>query len=156
LGSREKVLEFLGKNAIDADVREFEESTKNSQLAAAALGCEVGDIAKSVVFAGLRPVVVVLPGDRRVDLAKLSQVAGGEVRRADPEFVRESTGYPIGGVPPFPHNASVLVVADASLKDHDWVWAAAGAPNAVFKVRAERLLTVVGRVEDVSEGPKPI
>jgi prolyl-tRNA editing enzyme YbaK/EbsC (Cys-tRNA(Pro) deacylase) len=145
LGSRERVSDYLRESGIDVQVREFDQSTKNSALAAEALGCSIGEIAKSVVFAGDRPVVVVLSGDRRVDPTKLASVTGRHARVATPEEVRAGTGYPIGGVPPFPHLEGVLVLPDVSLLRFDYVWAAAGAPNAVFRVDPKVLVRLVGR-----------
>jgi prolyl-tRNA editing enzyme YbaK/EbsC (Cys-tRNA(Pro) deacylase) len=126
-------------------LREFGESTRNSALAAQALGCTVAEIAKSVVFVGKTAALVVISGDRRVDLARLSRVMGEEVRVATPDEVRERTGYPIGGVPPFPHVQGVAVLPDASLTRFDRVWAAGGAPNVVFRIGTSDLLRLVGR-----------
>ena len=142
--SRERVGAFLAAKGLTVDVREFGESTRNSALAAEALGCTVAEIAKSVVFVGPRVVVVVISGDRRVDVGKLETMEGGKVRVATPEEVREKTGYPIGGVPPFPHAEGISVVADTSLLRHGQVWAAAGAPNAVFRVEVKDLVRLTG------------
>ncbi|HYC26572.1 MAG TPA: YbaK/EbsC family protein [Nitrososphaerales archaeon] len=124
--------------------KEFDESTKNSELAARALGCTVAEIAKSVVFMGEGPVVVVIAGDRRVDLEKLQRLVGSKVRRATPDEVRDGTGYPIGGVPPFPHSAQVKVFFDRTLNLHLEVWAAGGTPNSVFKVSPGDMVSVAG------------
>lgn len=143
-GSVERVRRYLDSVGIAAEFREFDISTKSSALAARALGCGVGEIAKSVVFKESGAVVVVISGDRRVDEEKLSQLAGAPVTIASAEEVREATGYPIGGVPPFPHHVGVRVVADSSLVRFESVWAAGGAPNAVFRIRTEDLLTRLG------------
>lgn len=145
MGSREKVTEYLSKSGISFEIREFEDSTRNSVLAAQALGCSVAEIAKSVVFVGTRTAVVILSGDKKVDPAKLAKETGGEMRIASADAVRERTGFPIGGVPPFPHRADVLVCPDRSLTRFDVVWAAAGAPNAVVKLSAKALIEQVGR-----------
>jgi prolyl-tRNA editing enzyme YbaK/EbsC (Cys-tRNA(Pro) deacylase) len=144
MGSRQRVLEFLGKAGVPAEVRDFEGTTKSSTLAAAALGCSVAEIAKSVVFVTPGPVVVVISGDKRVDPRKLAGISGGEPRVATADEVRELTGYPIGGVPPFPHRQGVHVMVDGSLARHRWVWAAAGAPNAVFRIESEALVSLTG------------
>jgi prolyl-tRNA editing enzyme YbaK/EbsC (Cys-tRNA(Pro) deacylase) len=144
MGSLEKVKDFIGKSGVTVEFREFGESTKNSELAAQALGCTVAEIAKSVVFVGKSASVVVISGDRRVDQAKLAALLGEDVRIARPDEVRETTGFPIGGVPPFPHKASVAVFPDASLMRFGRVWAASGTPNAVFKVGTKDLLRLVG------------
>ncbi len=89
-------------------------------------------------------VVVVLSGDRRVDIGKVGKMVGGQVRVATPNEVRVSTGYPVGGVPPFPHWREVRVMVDASLMRFASVWAAAGAPNAVFRISPWELVGLVG------------
>jgi prolyl-tRNA editing enzyme YbaK/EbsC (Cys-tRNA(Pro) deacylase) len=105
----------------------------------------VPEIAKSVVFVGKSTAVVVLSGDRRVDAVKLSRQAGEEVHVAKPDEVRDRTGFPIGGVPPFPHVEGVTVYPDSSLFRFQHVWAAAGTPNTVFRIGTADLLRLVGR-----------
>ncbi len=144
-GSKERVAEFLGESGLRTEVREFDASTKNSALAADAIGCKVEEIAKSVVLVGDGAFVVVLSGDRRVDIGKVGNMVGGQVRVATPNEVRVSTGYPVGGVPPFPHKTEVRVMVDASLMRFASVWAAAGAPNAVFRISPWELVRLVGR-----------
>ncbi len=144
MGSVERVREYLKRVSLDHDFRELGSSTKSSSLAASALGCTVSEIAKSVVFTGAGTFVVVISGDKRVDLAKLDAVSGGALRVASPEEVREATGYPIGGVPPFPHGEGIKVLADRSILRFGHVWAAAGAPNAVFRADTRVLLGLIG------------
>jgi prolyl-tRNA editing enzyme YbaK/EbsC (Cys-tRNA(Pro) deacylase) len=144
-GSKERVAEYLSRIGIPVEVKAFGGSTRNSVLAAQELGCGVERIAKSVVFVGNGTFVVVLSGDRRVDTSKLEKVAGGPLRVATPDEVRRRTGYPVGGIPPFPHQEGVAVIPDASLTRFPDVWAAAGAPNAVFRVRTEDILRTLGR-----------
>jgi prolyl-tRNA editing enzyme YbaK/EbsC (Cys-tRNA(Pro) deacylase) len=116
------------------------------------LGCTVAEIAKSVVFVGPKAAVVIASGDKRVSASKLGNLVDGEVRVAKPDEVRESTGFPIGGVPPFPHPRNVGVFPDASLTRFQHVWAAAGAPNAVFKIASSDLIRLVGSgPHDLSE-----
>jgi prolyl-tRNA editing enzyme YbaK/EbsC (Cys-tRNA(Pro) deacylase) len=143
LGSRERVAEYLTRSGVRYEVREFDESTKNSPLAAQALGCTVAEIAKSVVFVGGQTAVVVASGDKRVSVPKLSKVISG-ARMARPDEVREKTGYPIGGVPPFPHREGVVVLPDVSLTRFRSVWAAAGAPNAVFRIDPTDIMRLLG------------
>ena len=145
MGSRERVAEFLSESGARHEIREFTQSTKNSALAAQALGCTVAEIAKSVVFVGVKTAVVIVSGDKKVDTSKLGRILTGQVRTAKPDEVRERTGFPIGGVPPFPHTAGVEVLPDASLTRFREVWAAAGAPNAVFKIKVADLLRLVGK-----------
>lgn len=137
---------------LDVEVKEFDTSTKNSALAAEVLGCSVAAIAKSVVFNAGGAVVVVLSGDRRVDTRRLSALTGARVSVATPDEVRTLTGYPIGGVPPFPHSEGVRVLCDASLLRFDRVWAAGGAPNVVFGISPRDLVeNVNGTTVDVTE-----
>jgi prolyl-tRNA editing enzyme YbaK/EbsC (Cys-tRNA(Pro) deacylase) len=144
-GSVERVTTFLTARGLDVQIRSFDVSTKNSALAAQALGCSIGEIAKSVVFTAARETfVVILSGDKRVDSQKLSDLAGSRVDLATPEVVRATTGYPIGGVPPFPHSTGVRVIPDSSLMRFKWVWAAAGAPNMVFRIASQDLVDALG------------
>lgn len=143
MGSRERVAEFLSKSGARYEMKEFDESTRSSALAAQALGCTVAEIAKSVVFVGARTAVVIASGDKRVNVGRLSQVVG-EARMASPDEVRERTGFPIGGVPPFPHSEGVVVLPDTSLTRFRDVWAAAGAPNAVFRMGSADIIRLVG------------
>lgn len=138
-------------DAVDAapdrwEIRVLDDSTRTAPQAANALGCDVERIAKSIVFrrsdddAG---VVVVTAGDQRVDPAKLASFVG-EVGRADAEFVRRTTGYVIGGVPPAGHPDQVVVLLDRSLWRFDQVWAAAGHPHAVFAIGPDELGVLTG------------
>jgi prolyl-tRNA editing enzyme YbaK/EbsC (Cys-tRNA(Pro) deacylase) len=113
-------------------------------MAAEALGCDLAQIGKSIVFVNQKAVVAVISGDRRVDDHKLSKILGHKVRIADADSVRKYTGYVIGGVPPFPHNDGVNVFLDSSLSRFDEVWTAAGTPNSVFKIRVETLKRLLG------------
>lgn len=135
--------EYLAKSGAEHEVKEFGESTRSSALAAQVLGCTVAEIAKCVVFVGRRTAVVVASGDKRVSVAKLSKVVG-EVRMAAPDEVRERTGFPVGGVPPFPHGDEVAVLPDVSLTRFRSVWAAAGAPNVVFRMAPADIIRLVG------------
>ncbi len=144
-GSVERVRSHLASIGAEVDFREFDISTRSSALAAEALGCSVAEIAKSVVFKGEGAQVVVISGDKRVDVRRLSAVAGQSVSFATPEEVRSLTGYPIGGVPPFPHKEGVTVLADSSLQRFEYVWAAGGAPNVVFKVKVDELFRALGK-----------
>lgn len=145
MGSRERVAGYLAASGVPFEIREFGESTKNSGLAAQALGCTVAEIAKSVVFVGKATAVVIISGDKRVDAAKLSKLVGEEMRVAKPDEVRERTGFPIGGVPPFPHAEGVVVLPDSSLTRFERVWGAAGTPNAVFRIASSDLIRLVGK-----------
>lgn len=148
----ERVRQHLLTLKLNVDVREFDTSTKSSALAAKALGCSVAEIAKSVVFNSGGPVVVVISGDKRVDMRKLSERTGAAAAVATPEEVRTLTGYPIGGVPPFPHVDGVRVLCDESLLRFSRVWAAGGAPNVVFGISPADLIRNAGGTSvDVSD-----
>lgn len=140
----ERVRGYLERVAEPAEIVELSQSTRTSQLAAEALGCSVAQIAKSIVFLNDTPVIVVISGDKRVDARKLSALLGREVKVADPEAVKRTTGYAIGGVPPFPHQAGVHVLLDRSLTRFDNVWTAAGTPHAVMKISVTAIKRITG------------
>jgi prolyl-tRNA editing enzyme YbaK/EbsC (Cys-tRNA(Pro) deacylase) len=151
-GGVERVRAHLESLDVDFECREFDRRTKNSALAASALGCSVAEIAKSVVFRDEAAWVIVISGDKRVDTGRLSAFAGRQVQVATAEEVRELTGYPIGGVPPFPHLEGVRVLCDDSLRRFERVWAAGGAPNVVFRMAVPELVrSACGCTVDVSE-----
>jgi prolyl-tRNA editing enzyme YbaK/EbsC (Cys-tRNA(Pro) deacylase) len=140
-----RVSDYLDERGIEARIVTLNDSTRTSQLAAIALGCTVAEIAKSIAFrAGEGAVVVVISGDRRVDAIKVSTHLGVKVGNANATTVKELTGYTIGGVPPFPHDAGVRVLLDSSLTRFENVWAAAGTPNSVMNLRVEQLRDIVG------------
>lgn len=116
-------------------VRRFPEGTRTAEDAARAIGCQVAQIVKSLVFvADGSPVVALVSGVDRLDPARLASAMGASVaRRADGDEVRRATGYPIGGVPPFGHAEPLQVLIDEHVFAHDEVWAAAGLPDAVFR-----------------------
>lgn len=123
------------------EVRRFPEGTKTAQDAAAAVGCNVAQIVKSLVFiADDRPVLALTSGANRVDLDKLAALTGAShVRRATPEEARAATGFAVGGTPPFGHPERLLAFLDEELARHDDVWAAAGTPDAVFRTTPSEL-----------------
>jgi prolyl-tRNA editing enzyme YbaK/EbsC (Cys-tRNA(Pro) deacylase) len=125
------------------------ESVHTAALAAAALGCEVGAIANSLLFdADGRPVLILTSGAHRVDTAVTAQRVGVEkLRRASAEFVREHTGQVIGGVSPIAHPAPVPTWIDTDLRQYDVVWAAAGHPAAVYSTTYDELLSMTGATE---------
>jgi prolyl-tRNA editing enzyme YbaK/EbsC (Cys-tRNA(Pro) deacylase) len=128
-------------------VRELDASTRTAPEAAAAVGCELGAIVKSLVFRGRSsgdPVLVLVSGDNRADEARVQAEVGEPVGRADADWVREVTGYAIGGIPPVGHPAPVRTVVDEDLLRFDEVWAAAGTPRAVFPVAPRALVDASG------------
>ena len=141
---------------LDLSAEEFPEGTKTAADAAEALGCDVAQIASSIVFTTAdEPVVVITSGANRVSESKLAEtlgVDGDAVGMADPEEVREAVGYSIGGVPPFCHDGDVPTYMDEDLLAHETVWAAAGTPKAVFPIDPERLCEVAdAEPADVAE-----
>jgi prolyl-tRNA editing enzyme YbaK/EbsC (Cys-tRNA(Pro) deacylase) len=131
---------WLAESGIGLAVKRFPEGTRTAVDAAGAVGCEVGQIVKSLVFvAGGRPVVVLVSGSNRLDEGRLGDVAGHPVSKADAETARLATGYSIGGVPPFGHAGDLPVFMDRDLLGHQIVWAAAGRPDSVFEIAPERL-----------------
>ncbi|MFC7794046.1 YbaK/EbsC family protein [Streptomyces cinereoruber] len=136
-------LEELG---LDVEVRRFPDETRTAQQAADAIGCAVAEIVKSLVFAadGV-PVLVLMDGASRVDVERVREELGAEkVTRADAKVVRETTGYAIGGVPPFGHRTRTRVLADRGILAHEVVWAAAGTPHTVFAIDPKTLVTHAG------------
>lgn len=149
----QEVLDGIG---LGHRVVEHSDSTRTSEDAAAAIGCSVAQIAKSLIFRGKesgRPVLVIASGVNRVDEKTVGRLIGERIERADPDFVREKTGYAIGGVPPIGHAAPPLVLIDADLVALETIWAAAGTPNAVFRLTPAELVGMTGgRVEAVRKG----
>lgn len=128
-------------------VFEFDETTRTAADAAAAIGCTVAEIAKSLVFRSAssdRPVLVVASGVNRVDESKVAEAIGERIVRADADFVREKTGFAIGGVPPIGHKDPPTVLIDASLLRFAEIWAAGGTPNAVFRLTPSDLVELTG------------
>jgi prolyl-tRNA editing enzyme YbaK/EbsC (Cys-tRNA(Pro) deacylase) len=135
------------------EVRVLDESARTAAQAAAALGCEVGAIANSLVFtADGDPLLVLTSGAHRVDTAAVASLLGvGAVRRADPDTVRSATGQVIGGVAPVGHPAPLPTLVDTALAAYDVVWAAAGHAHAVFATSYDELLRITaGRAAQVA------
>ncbi len=153
--SARRVQEALAARGFDFEVREFPESTRTSAEAAAAIGCAVGEIAKSLVFRGAESgeaVLIIASGANRVDPAKAEALLGEAIGRADADFVRAATGFAIGGVPPLGHDRPLVTLIDEDLLAFEVIWAAAGTPNAVFRLSPKDLGDLTGgRVGDVKE-----
>lgn len=137
-----EALRELGLDELHDRVRRFPDATRTAAEAAAAIGCELSQICKSLVFAadGV-PVLILMDGASRVDVELVRrELAARKVTRAKPDVVRDTTGYAIGGVPPFGHRTKTRVLSDRSLLDHDTVWAAAGTPHTVFPMSPKELV----------------
>jgi prolyl-tRNA editing enzyme YbaK/EbsC (Cys-tRNA(Pro) deacylase) len=136
------------------EVLEFDAGTRTAADAAAAIGCTVAEIAKSLLFRAKpsgRPVLVVASGDNRVDEKKVAALIGEKISRADADFVREMTGFAIGGVPPVGHATAPVTLIDEDLMKFATIWAAAGTPNAVFQLKPAALAELTGgRLVDVA------
>lgn len=146
--------EALADLGLEPAVRTFPDGTRTAADAAAAIGCELSQIVKSLIFAadGV-PVLVLMDGASRVDVEAVRRELGADaVTRADAALVRETTGYAIGGVPPFGHRTRTRVLADRGLLAHDVVWAAAGTPHTVFPMDPSDLVGHAGAtLTDVRE-----
>ena len=137
-----KVQEFLSQHGQDFLVQEMPSSTRTALDAANTVGCDVSQIAKSIIFKHGEtgePVLVVASGSNMVSTAKVKEATGIVLKKADADFVREKVGYAIGGVPPVAHNESVHTILDEDLKQHSEIWAAAGTLNSLFKLSPQSL-----------------
>ena len=142
-----RVQEALREAGSAAEVREMPASTRTAEDAAAACGCPVGAIVKSLVFRGAEsgvPLLVLTSGANRVHEKRLGRRLGEPLARADAEFVRAATGFAIGGVPPLGHARPMRVAIDRDLTAHSGLWAAAGTPRAVFPTTLEELARLTG------------
>lgn len=144
--SIERFLAAAAELGLSPEIREFPEGTKTARDAARAIGCEVAQIVKSLVFlAGTEPFIALTSGPNRADTSRLSELMGGRpVRRADANEARAATGFAIGGTPPFGHPRRLRVLCDRDLLAHEVVWAAAGTPSSVFPITPDDLLTASG------------
>jgi Cys-tRNA(Pro) deacylase len=152
-GAVERVVAAAMAAGLEISVERFPAGTRTAEDAARAVGCEVGQIVKSLVFlADGAPVVALVSGADRLDTDRLAAtLAAARVERANGDAVRGATGYAIGGVPPFGHGRPLPVVMDRALLDHGTVWAAAGRPDAVFAMAPDDLRRASGaRVADIA------
>ena len=145
-------LDKLQELGIQIDIREFNVSTKTAEEAAKAIGCKINQIAKSIVFdAQGEPVLVIVSGGNKVNEAKMSFYLSKSVKKADANFVKEKTGYSIGGVPPFGHKTEIKTFIDKDLLKYKEIWAAAGSDNTVFKISSEELIKYSkGQILDIT------
>jgi prolyl-tRNA editing enzyme YbaK/EbsC (Cys-tRNA(Pro) deacylase) len=152
--SAQRVQDALTAAGTDARVIELPVAARTSQQAADALGIEVGQIAKSLIFRAVpsgRAVLVIAAGDRRVDEARISALLGESIERATPDFVREHSSFAIGGVAPLAHARPMTTFIDASLRRFGVVWAAGGTPHCVFPIAPVELVRVSGGTETVTD-----
>jgi prolyl-tRNA editing enzyme YbaK/EbsC (Cys-tRNA(Pro) deacylase) len=152
--SAARVQHALAAAGLDAAVVELSVAARTSQQAADALGIEVGQIAKSLIFRAVpsgRAVLVIAAGDRRVDEARIGALLGEAIERAPPEFVREHSGFAIGGVAPLAHARPMTTFVDASLRRFDVVWAAGGTPHCVFPIAPADLVRISRGTETATD-----
>ncbi len=145
--SAQRVQDTLQALGFSAQVIELPATIRSAQEAAQAIGCRVEPIAKSVVFRGQEsgePVLVIASGSNRVNEERLAQLIGQPAEKPSAEYVRERTGFSIGGVPPVGHTQPIRTLVDQALTDLDGIWAAAGTPVAVFKLTPENLVHLTG------------
>jgi Cys-tRNA(Pro) deacylase len=142
------VVEAGKVHGLDIHPRDFPDGTRSAVDAAMAIGVDLGQIVKSLVFAvDGEAVVALVSGDNLLDEGKLASCAGGDrAWREDADTVREATGYPVGGVPPFGHHEPLRVFIDEDLLEYDELWAAAGTPHTNFAVSPTELVRVTGGV----------
>jgi prolyl-tRNA editing enzyme YbaK/EbsC (Cys-tRNA(Pro) deacylase) len=145
----EAVNAILQAAGVPGRVRMLDEAVTTARAAAAHLGCQVGAIANSLIFASDdgKPLLIMTSGAHRVDMIKVGERLGVELRRASAEFVREHTGQPIGGVAPVGHPQPIRTIVDSALADFDELWAAGGIPHAVFPLTYSELLLLTGGME---------
>jgi prolyl-tRNA editing enzyme YbaK/EbsC (Cys-tRNA(Pro) deacylase) len=144
--SSQKVQDILNTFNLEHQVFELEVPVKTAQQAADAVGCSVAQIAKSLVFISKsdKPVLVIASGSNRVSETRVAAILGESIARATPDFVRSSTGFAIGGIPPVGHAVQPVVVIDQDLLEHQSIWAAAGHPNSLFELNPSDLERMTG------------
>ncbi len=153
--SAQKVQDVLDGFNLEHRVIEIEIPVKTSQQAADVVGCNVAQIAKCLIFTSVsgKPVLVIASGINRVNEARVAEIIGESISRATPDFVRSSTGFAIGGIPPVGHAVQPMVVIDQDLLEHASIWAAAGHPNSLFELNPADLEQMTGgMVADIREG----
>ena len=135
---------FIGEaeaSGLDIEVQRYPDGTRTAADAAAAVGCKIDQIVKSLVFmADVRPILILCSGARRVDEEKLAEYIGTEIRIAGASEVRAATGYAIGGTPPLGHTVPLKTVVDTHLMEFEEIWAAAGTPHSVFPIQPKELV----------------
>jgi len=142
-----KVRDALAAHGRKFEVMEFPSRTRTAAEAAAAIGCSVAQIAKSIVFRTVKekkPVMVIASGANRVNESRVAELLGEAIEKADADYVRARTGFVIGGVPPIGHTEAIHTIIDEDLLKLGELWAAAGTPNSVFKLSAASLVEMTG------------
>jgi len=138
----QRVQDALRASGVGSEVRHMRQTTRTAEEAAAACGCAIGQIVKSLIFRGGRsgrPYLLLVSGANRVDEKGVAAAIGEPLRRPDAQYVRDVTGFAIGGIPPLGHDTPLATFLDRTLLDYDVVWAAAGTPDAVFPIAPAKL-----------------
>jgi prolyl-tRNA editing enzyme YbaK/EbsC (Cys-tRNA(Pro) deacylase) len=140
--SAKRIQNYLIDNGFSCEVKELPDSTRTAEEAARAIGCDVAQIAKSLIFidkASGNPILVIASGINQVDIKKIEHSKGFHLVKADGKFIKEKVGFAIGGVPPVGHNEKMVTFLDPTLKNYEWIWAAAGTPFAVFRLSSDEI-----------------
>lgn len=138
----QKIQNFLIERGFTCSVKELPDSTRTAQEAAQAIGCEVAQIAKSIIFvdkATGNPILAIASGINQVDVKKIEKATGLHLTKADSQFVKERVGFAIGGVPPVGHREKIKTFLDPTLLKYETIWAAAGTPFAVFQLKSSEI-----------------
>ena len=149
-----KFQNFLDQFKLSFEIKELPVYTRTAEEASKAIGCQLAQIAKSIIFKTIKtqkPILVIASGANRINEEKIAKEIGEPIEKADASFVLEQTGFIIGGVPPFGHIQKILTFIDQDLTHYEEIWAAAGSPQAVFKLTAQELIEITaGKVIAVS------
>lgn len=153
--SAQKIQDILHTYNLNMKVIEFAETTRTSQDAANAIGCDIGQIAKTLIFKGKfseKPICIIASGKNRVDEKKIALMLGEEIEKSDAEFVLKHTGFAIGGVPPIGYELEITPLIDEDLMQYLEIWSAAGTPHSVFCLSPKDLLLITdGRITDIKK-----
>ncbi len=153
--SAQRVQDILQQHLLDLRVVEFKQLTRTSQEAAEAIGCQVGQIAKTLIFRGKtsqQPICVIASGATRVDEKKVSAFVGEPIEKPDADFARTHTGFAIGGIPPVGFTFERKPLIDPDLLGYEDLWAAAGTPYAVFRISPADLVEITqGQIVDIKK-----
>jgi prolyl-tRNA editing enzyme YbaK/EbsC (Cys-tRNA(Pro) deacylase) len=135
----QKALDFFKTNGLFLDYIETEKSTASSQEAASVIGCTTGEIAKSIIFeSGGKAILVLIEGDKKVDIKKLEGIVSSKIKKADPLFILQKTGFEVGGVSPIP-NENIIIFIDSGITKHEFIWVSAGSKESVIKLSTKGL-----------------
>lgn len=152
--SSRRIQQVLQQHNLDIRVIEFKDTTRSAQEAADTIGCEIGQIAKTLIFKGAnaKPICIIASGKNRVDEKKIEQLIGQAIEKSDADFVLKYTGFAIGGVPPVGYTLDIEPLIDRDLMSYTEIWAAAGTPFAVFNITPANLVHITGgRIVDIKK-----